>query len=142
MPWKGLRSNTAGGRTSRRHSVIGNRDLPVPNGDAEGHSVESIAGPVDTTPEKEATSHQSSDKPSPDAPPPAAETNRVGDEDEGLHEQLRHGDTAQIPKNHRFSLLKFRHASDPQLSRSYASSAPSLTPPLPKPTSKCSMRCK
>lgn len=141
MPWNGLRSKTAGGRASRRQSVLENRDLPVPNNDAEGPTMESLAGSVDAA-ENGSKGHQSFSTPSLQTTPPAAKKTHEGDASEDLPKQSRQAVAAKIPRNHRFSLLKFRHASDPQLSKSYASSDPSLTPPLPKPTSKCFRLCK
>jgi hypothetical protein len=140
MPWKALRSNTAGGRKSRRHSFFENRDPPPQNGEAEGYSVESIAGPADII-QNEGTCDRSCHAPSRDFSPLAKGTPHTTHDSQAPPEQLRPTDAAKITKNHRFSLLKFRHASDPQLSRSYTSSAPILTPPLPKPPSKCRVLC-
>lgn len=35
------------------------------------------------------------------------------------------------PKTRRFSLMKFRHASDPQISKSYAAAEVPPVPPMP-----------
>jgi hypothetical protein len=61
--------------------------------------------------------------------PEAQETNQS-------QEQI--GTPGQSNKNGRFSLLKFRHASDPQLSKTYAAAASASPPPsLPSKSNSC-----
>lgn len=138
MPWKGLLSSTAGGRKSRRYSFLEKTDPPMLEGHDEATSVEPIARPADIT-DHQSTSHLSSNTASRDPNPPAHETPDPDHTREDIPQRLRNGNAATIPKSHRFSLLRFRHASDPQLSRSYSTSATSLTPPPPLPTSKSLM---
>ena len=135
MPWKNVRSTTAGGRKSRRHSFFENRDPPALSNDAEGHLAVSIAGQSEDFGDRfsgDQSCHTASRGPTPPAPE-SPHTNHVS---EDVPERLRQKDVTRMSKNRRFSLLKFRHASDPQLSRSYTLSAPNLTPPLPNPPSK------
>ena len=54
--------------------------------------------------------------------PEAQETNQI---------QERVGTPGQSNKSGRFSLMKLRHASDPQLSKSYAAASASSPPSLP-----------
>jgi hypothetical protein len=60
--------------------------------------------------------------------PEAQETNQS-------QEQV--GTPGQSNKNGRFSLMKFRHASDPQLSKSYAAASASPPPSLPSKFHSC-----
>ncbi len=137
MPWKALRSNTAGGRTSRRHSLLEKRDPPSRDGHHEVASAEPIPQSASTT-ENQSMSLQPSHSASGDSIP-ALVTRDTDHASKEIPQSSRHEVAAGVPKSHRFSLLRFRHASDPQLSRSYNSSATSLIPPLPNPTSKCVM---
>jgi hypothetical protein len=130
MLWKsrGSRPTTRSGR-GRRYSIIDESkrgsdksaeqdglpsnsedDLPLP----ETQSVRSLPFEQD---------QQSTASP-PGNPhwPEAQETNQS-------QEQV--GTPGRLNKNGRFSLLKFRHASDPQLSRTYAASSASSPPSLP-----------
>jgi hypothetical protein len=141
MPWKGLRSNAAGGRKSRRHSVFDNAEAPAV---AEPHgmdSAEAIVAPADIMDHKP-MSRQSSHAPSRNPAPPAHDASQADHATEDSSHHMRRINAATVPKSHRFSLLRFRHASDPQLSSSYSTSALILTPPLPKPPSKSLMDCR
>ena len=136
MPWKGLRSHTAGGRRSRRHSFLEKKDTQFP----EGHERVSSSGPIaqqtDTTdhrPISQLSSESISGNPIQIA---QATPSDVDQTRENVPQTTRNGNAVTVPRSYRFSLLRLRHASDPQLSRSYNTSAPSQTPPVPVPTSK------
>jgi hypothetical protein len=141
MPWKGLRSNTAGGRKSTRHSFLEKRDSPSLDGQHGVESEDIITRSAEIN-EDRSSSRQLCHAASRDTTPPTPETPQLERVSENIPQQLKRENTATIPRSHRFSLLRFRHASDPQLSKSYATSTPSLTPPLPQPTSKCSVFCQ
>lgn len=130
MPWKGLRSHTAGGRMSGRHSSREKQDTQFPEGQ------ERVSSQTDTT-DHRPISQKSSDSVSGNPIQTAQATpSDVDQTRENVPQRTRNGNAATAPRSHRFSLLKLRHASDPQLSRSYNASASSQTPPLPVPTSK------
>ncbi len=139
MPWKGLRSHTAGGRRSRRHSFLEKEDALFPESNEMGGSSEPTTQQTDTTdttdhqPISQLSSHTISECPIQTA---HATPSEMDPTKENVPQRMRNGNAATVPRSHRFSLLRFRHASDSQLSRSYNASAPSLTPPLPVPTSK------
>lgn len=136
MPWKGLRSHTAGGRMSTRHSFLEKQDTQF----LEGHETVSSSGPIaqqtDTTDHRPIS--QSSSDPISGIPIQTAQStpSDVDQTRENVPQRTRNGNAATVPRSHRFSLLRLRHASDPQLSRSYNTSASSETPPLPVPSSK------
>ena len=46
--------------------------------------------------------------------------------------KLRPTKSQQAPKSHRFSLLRFRHASDPELSASYTADEIPPVPAIPR----------
>lgn len=136
MPWRGLRPNTAGGRNPRRQSFVDNRDPSALDGHEEVDLVEPGLQPADK-PEPQSISHQLPHVASPDATLTAIEPSQTEPAPGGTAQQVRLRNAATVPRSNRFSLLRFRHASDPQLSTSYSTSAPGLKPPLPKSTSKC-----
>lgn len=141
MPWKGLRPPTAGGRTSRRNSFLEETDPPGSKNDAEGQLVGSIGKQVEGSHDP-LMGDQSRDTASRSPTPPPPQTLHAGHGVEDIPEPLSHSHATKVPKNRRFSLLKFRHASDPQLSRSFASLSTNPTPPLPNSPSKCLVLCK
>jgi hypothetical protein len=141
MPWKDLLPGTAGGRKSRRYSSLEKSDPPMLEGQDKAAPVEPIARQVYST-DHQSASRLSSSTPSQDPTSPAQD---IPDSDyarEDTYQRLRNGNSATIPKSHRFSLLRFRHASDPQLSTSYSTSATSSTPPPPLPISKSLILCQ
>lgn len=134
MPWKGLRPDTAGGRRSRRLSSLDKGAPAAPEKRLKPDSVESKSQPPEAS-KSQSASRPSSRDASPGRPPTVQETPDADHSRIDVPQQLRRKEASKIPKSHRFSLLRFRHASDPQLSRSYASSASLSTPPLPNPAS-------
>lgn len=139
MPWKGLRPRTAGGRKSRRHSFLEKRDFSSLDGEPASDSAEQIARQINTT-ENRPITHRSLGLASAD-PAPGQETPDTDNASNDIPQRLRREDASTVPRSHRFSLLRFRHASDPQLSRSYATSESNLSPPLSNQTSKYSTWC-
>ncbi|ERF77247.1 hypothetical protein EPUS_05816 [Endocarpon pusillum Z07020] len=134
MPWKGLRSHAAGGIMSGRHSFLEQQDTHFPEGHETVSSSEPIAQQTDTTDDRP-ISQPSSDSISENPIQIAQATpSDVDQTRENVPQRTRNGNAATVPRSHRFSLLRLRHASDPQLSKSYNTSASSQTPPLPVPT--------
>jgi hypothetical protein len=141
MPWRGLRLNPAGGQKSRRHSFFEKGDPPAADGHRESEIVEPNQQLLDM-PINESTGLQPPHNASPDLTTPEQTTPDTDPACRDMPVQMRNDDPATVSRSHRFSLLRFRHASDPQLSRSYTTSAPSSTPPLPHPASKSLMPCQ
>ncbi len=142
MPWGGLRSHTAGGRRSRRHSFLEKKDTLGPEAHERIYPSESPPQQTDTT-DQRPTSQLSSHSILGNADQTAqAALSDVDQTTDNVAQRMKNGNVATVPRSHRFSLLRLRHASDPQLSRSYNTSAPSLTPPLPGPTSKFLISCQ
>jgi len=135
MPWKDFLPGTAAVRKSRRYSFLEKTDPPIGEGHDKATSVDSIARQVYST-DHQSTSHLSSSTPYQDSTSHAQDISDSDFAREDIPRRLRSGNSATIPKSNRFSLLRFRHASDPQLSKSYNTSATSPTPPPPLPTSK------
>ena len=134
MHWKGLRPSAAGGRKSRRHSFF-ERNPQALDGQHGAKPEDMIAQAASNT-ESQVISRQSSRSASPRRSLPTPQAPDSGHTVEDIPQRLRNGNAATIPRSHRFSLLKFRHASDPQLSRSYVATAPGSTPPVPVLSSK------
>jgi hypothetical protein len=135
MPWKDFLPGTAGTRKSRRYSILEKTDPPIQEGHDKATSVDSIARQVYGA-DHHSVSHLSCSTPYRD---PTSLAQNISDSDlarEDIPQRLRNGNSATIPKSNRFSLLRFRHASDPQLSTSYNTSATSSIVPPPLPTSK------
>jgi hypothetical protein len=135
MPWKSLRPNPNDGSMSKRHSTLfttshfrhseqnarpqpprsplsrrQSDNGPRPHMEASGHSSPLIGGADDHGRSLNATNEST---------PDTTTLSSMG--------------STQPARRNRFSMLRFRHASDPQLSASYARSAqmtPSV-PPLP-----------
>jgi hypothetical protein len=134
MPWKDLFPGTAAARKSRRYSFLAKTDTPIGEGNDKATSVDSIARQVYSS-DHQSASHLSR-TPYRD---PTALGQDISDSDlarDDIPQRLKNGNSATIPKSNRFSLLRFRHASDPQLSTSYHTSAIRPISPPPLPTSK------
>ena len=138
MPWKGLRPDPAGGRRSRRQSFLDEGGPSALDNNLRSDHVDPKSQSLEAS-KLQSTSRPSSRNTSPGPASIAQATTNTDYNRSDMPQQLKRKDTAKIPKSHRFSLLRFRHASDPQLSRSYATSATTLTPPMPNPPSECSM---
>ena len=139
MPWKGLRPNSAGGRKGRQQSVRQKSDdasqLSSPVENTGEQSVKPTTALLDSTPDEHATALPPCPSPLPfDKPMEGLKHSLTNREVPSLFQ--RRTALSTTPRNHRFSLLRSRHASDPQLSKSYAAAAPTLTPPLPSAPGK------
>lgn len=139
MPWKGLRSNTVGNRKPRRHSLTEKGESPTRQqgqGNERAESATQSSNAADAELAKPPTSRTTSG---------AASTETSLDTGLGHvnpPQQANSQDIAKVPRSNRFSLLKFRHTSDPQLSKTYAAGTATskLVPPALKSTSKYSGR--
>lgn len=122
MHWKGLRIGTSDTHDSKRHSIFDPRfseQLPRPTlSTTQVPSRRSESAPRLAVTESDANTQT--------APPGIA----VHDSKMGTPAAaLTHGATPSSRRN-RFSFMKLRHASDPQLSRSYAKGEQDV-PPVP-----------
>ena len=118
MPWNPLRTTKGGDPGGlRRHSTI---DPTQPTEPAVEHASNDI-NPL---------GHDSLDVVSSPSPlrksfePPATE-DATGINQAPLYEEL------QPPKRNRFSMLSYRHRSDPQISKTAREHAVAVTPPMP-----------
>lgn len=123
MPWRGLKAGLAN-RDARSRSPAVDSQLP-----RHSDQLPRIRGSSENLPSP--LSHEVQ---------LAQDGNEEGEQDSaaldspnGEHElKLRPARTHGTPRHHRFSLLRFRHASDPQLSTSYAASEPPPVPSIPR----------
>lgn len=134
MPRKKVpHSNSTGSGISKRHSIF-HRGNPVIHDNQNASDSVDVAssqdGRMDSRAVPSATKSTSTNPRSSTSELPS--TNGSG--------QLDAIDVNANRRPNRFSLLRLRHASDPQLSKSYTSSRQSSTPPPPQPPSKCLMR--
>lgn len=127
-PWKGFKSKTGNNHDTRWRNTLVGPQLPrhsdqLPRRKGSLDDAGSNGGEENRPQELgNATSSSSTDAAGPQGDGAAGDAN------------LRPVRTNSAPKHHRFSLLKFRHASDPQLSSSYAAAEAPPVPALPTPT--------
>lgn len=126
MPTQGLKAGTAGPSSSKRHSMLGpelNHEGSSPSIVPDPSKSSLLSGSISPSPlnqEMDATSRPTS-----------------SNEENGIGNQLRPTRSAkQTPKSHRFSLMKFRHASDPNLSTSYSDAEAPPVPSIPSELGK------
>lgn len=120
MHWKGLRFVADG--SSKRHSTF----------EPQGRRSEHLPRPSLSTESRYSESTSRLQEPDEalavaDGPGPAVES------DHGIARTDFAGRSTDTPslRRNRFSFMRLRHASDPQLSKSYAKAAQADTPPVP-----------
>ncbi|KAL4889188.1 hypothetical protein BDV59DRAFT_121125 [Aspergillus ambiguus] len=140
MHWKGLRMSPSDGNDSKRRSLVEShslprhseqlhRDSPSPGHLAPRRSESTPRSPPVITPDHTPSADNNAQL---QPPEPRSNTPPVRSRYPGAG--LLSGDSASMRRN-RFSFLRLRHASDPQLSKSYAKAeqdvppVPSLPPP-------------
>ena len=130
MPWTRLRVTRPEEKELRRHSVLNPTDITASSSELSSQHATNVP-PVESNPPR--MSHRVRDSivslsavneaPPPERPasPPIQERN---------------------PKHRRFSVLRFRHASDSQLAKTAKEQAAQSAPPLPTSITRLCWRCK
>ena len=114
MPWSRLRVNRPSDGANRRHSVV-----------------DTVLQPEDSSSVNDGS--RQDPQPPPKAPSPLRQSFEpsatAGDVSAGSLGQV--GQDLEPPRRHRFSMLKYRHASDPQISKTAKDQASPYLPPMP-----------
>ncbi|KAL9111203.1 MAG: hypothetical protein Q9227_004280 [Pyrenula ochraceoflavens] len=126
MPLRGLKAS-ATGTDSRRHSVLGAPSSQNELDNKSNNLDDAITSRKSATIGRRSPLNQEVDQDS-----PTTSTSALGEQQTDV--RLRPTRSRPTPKSHRFSLMKFRHASDPNLSASYNAEEAPPVPNMPMPT--------